>query len=128
MKAKVLVWLIDRLAFSDNERLTLTNAILRNIDAVPLRAVVDVNENRQVVIRGRVASTEDLVVYQQSAENAVKSIARNLIHNQVRFMAIDKGYLQSDDPKTQLFYKAALWFSQQETDLLKQMAGYTQPD
>lgn len=129
MIAKLVIWLMGRKTFSEKERLSLVNAVLRNIDAVPLRALIDVDDNRRILVRGKLASTEDLIVLQQSADTALNSVARNLIHEQVRFMAIDKGYLQSDDPKTQLFYKAALWFAQQENDLLKQMAGtYTQPE
>jgi hypothetical protein len=50
--------------------------------------------------------------------------ALRLIRDQVRFMAVDKGYLQSKDPEAQLFYKAALWYAQEEQALIDSLAGF----
>lgn len=97
--------------------------VMHRLGAVPLTAMIQVDENRQILVRGRPVSTEQLVMLKESAAVAVNSQARNLIKEQVRFMAIDQGFLKSDDPKTQTFYKAALWFAQEEDTLLRQMAG-----
>lgn len=126
MLSKILVFLL-RKDLPEKNRLLLMNVILTALDAVPLRAAISVDENRRIVIRGRVVPLESLMQLRDSAESVLNSQARNVIHEQVRFMAIEKGYLQTANPTEQLFYKAALWVMQEENELLKQMAGTLAP-
>lgn len=121
MILKLALWILRR-NWSVQDRTALTNTLLKSVGALPLRAVITADKQR-VLIHGKPVSADYLISLRTSAETALSSTARNLIHDQVRFIAIDQGFLQSADPTTQLFYKAALWFSQEETDLLKQLAG-----
>lgn len=123
MIAQLAVWLLGRKSFSEKDRIILTNALLRGAGAFPLRAVIGVDANQRMTINGKPVSLDDMATLRDTADTALRSPARKLVHEQVRFMAIDKGFLQTEDPKVQLFYKAALWFAQEETELLKQMAG-----
>lgn len=123
MIAKFLVWVLRRKVFSEKDGLLILDAALQRIGAFPLRGVLNMDANNRLMVRDKVVSLDDIAMLRDTADTALRSPARKLVHEQVRFMAIDKGFLQSDDPKTQLFYKAALWFAQEEDNLLKQLAG-----
>lgn len=94
-----------------------------------MRAAITTDAANRILVHGKPVSAEQLMTLRETAASTLRSPARNLIHEQVRFMAIDRGFFQSDDPKAQVFYKAALWYAEQENDLLTQLAAdsYTQP-
>ncbi len=123
MTVRLVAWLLEHTSLSEQDRLSLLSKVMHSLDAVPLHAIITVDENRRIFIKGKPVNAEQLVTLQESAASAVNSQARNLIREQVRFAAIDQGFLKSDDPKTQLFYKAALWYAQEEDSLLRQMAS-----
>lgn len=127
MIAAIVVWALKHLSLSEKDRLVLLTGVMHSINTVPLHAIITVDENRHILVQGKPLNVDQLLTLQESAVSVLNSQARNLIHEQVRFAAIDQGFLKSDDPKTQLFYKAALWFAQEETTLLKQLAGASDP-
>lgn len=127
MIIRLIVWALNRKDLSEQDRLTLLTEVMHSLKAVPLRAIITVDEDNRIFIQGKPASVEQLMSLQESAASALNSTARNLIREQVRFAAVDKGFLKSDNLKTQLFYKAALWYAQEEDELLRQMAATTDP-
>lgn len=127
MIVRIIAWFLERKNLSEQDRLALLTRVMHSLEAVPLHAIITVDESQRILIQGRLATVEQLVSLQESATSVLNSQARNLIHEQVRFAAIDQGFLKSDDPKTQLFFKAALWFAQEESTLLKQLAGLPDP-
>lgn len=122
MIVQVIKWLW-RSRLSDKDRLSLLNIVIHRLDIIPLRAIITVDENRRVLVQGKPLDTEQLIVLRESASSTLNSYARNIIREQIRFAAIDQGFLKSDDPQTQLFYKAALWFAQEEQNLLENIAS-----
>lgn len=127
MILRFVAWILKYKSWSEQDRLVLLTKVMHSLDAVPLHAIITVDENQRILIQGKLATVEQLIALQESATSVLNSQARNLIREQVRFAAIDQGFLKSDDPKTQLFYKAALWFAQEETELLQRMAGIPDP-
>ncbi len=127
MIAKLAAWLLRRKTFSEKDRIILTNAVIHSLDALPLRAIITVDEGRRILVQGKPLAAEQVLALQESAAAALANPAASLIDEQVRFAAIDRGFLQSDDPKTQLFYKAALWFAQERKNLLTQLSGPSDP-
>lgn len=122
MIAKILAWGIRKWNFSDKDRLVLITGVMHSLDAVPLHAIISVDENRRILVQGKPISSEQAFALSESAATALRSQALSLVHEQVKFAAIDRGFLKSDDPRTQLFYKAALWFAQQERELLEMLS------
>lgn len=114
-------FIIKHYPFSLRARTALTNTLIGSI-AIPIRAAITVRGGR-IFINGKQAEPEMLLSLHEAADAVLKNQARKLIHEQVRFMALDKGFLGTDDPTQQLFYKAALWYSQEENNLLEQLAG-----
>lgn len=117
-----LIKLILRIPLSDKDQLALVNSVINRV-GIPLRSILAVDGNRRILVNGSPLSIEQSQSIQEGAYALLRNPARKLIRDQVRFQAIDKGYLQSADPKVQLFYKAALLFAQEEEELTRQLAG-----
>ena len=48
-----------------------------------------------------------------------------LVRDQVRFTCVENGFMKNEksDPYQSLFYKAALWYAQEEKTLIEALAG-----
>lgn len=120
---RFVVWLLKRKKLSEKDRLVLTNYLLESIKTIPLRSLITQDPNRVIHIQGVPLSVEQSIALRESAKAALNSKARQTVQDQVRFAAIDKGYLKSYDQTDALFYKAAIWYSQEENQLLEWLAG-----
>lgn len=124
MIAKLVAWLL-RQDLSVKNRGILMNAVINSLDTVPLRAMISTDENRRVLVQGKLLSPEQAISLRESATSLLNNQAMKLIREQVRFAAIDQGFLQNEkaDPYRELFYKAALWYAQSERELVEAIAG-----
>ncbi len=129
MIAKVLVWCLKHFRFSEKESVTLTNALIHSVQAVPLHAIITVDENRRILVQGEPLDIEQTISLGQSAVALQQSTLLRLIREQVRFTAIDNGFLRNEkaDQYQESFYKAALWYAQQEKELIDALAGPSDP-
>ena len=127
MIASFASWALRRMRPGSKGRAILTAAILDSIDAVPLRSMIAIDEHRRVLVRGEPLNPEEFIQLRESARAILNNRATRLIRDQVRFVAINDGYLKSIDPETQIFYKAALWYAQSEKELLQELAGTQDP-
>lgn len=125
MILSLVLWFIRRKNLSDKDRNKVITTLLESIDAPPLQALISVDENRRVLVNGKPLSVEQIQALRESASAVLNSTARNLIHEQVRYAAIDTGFLKNGtgDLYSQLFYKAALWTAQEEDNLLRALAS-----
>lgn len=117
-----LIKLILRIPLTDKDQTNLVNAVINRV-GIPLRNILAVDGNRRILVNGSPLSIEQTQGIQEGAYALLRNPTRKLIRDQVRFQAVDKGYLQSNDPKVQLFYKAALLFAQEEEELTRVLAG-----
>lgn len=107
---------------SEKEQTHVVNTLLRRID-IPTRAILAVDGSRRVLVNGRPLSIEQSQSIQEGAHALLRNPTLKLVRDQVRFQAVDKGFLQSDNPSTQLFYKAALLYAQEEQRLVESLIG-----
>lgn len=99
----------------------LTGAIA-GISGVPLTASISVESDGSIMIHGKKLSALDMQALRESADGALNSYARSVVRDHVRFVAINNGFLKNDNLDTQVFYKAALWFSQEEDRVLSALS------
>lgn len=94
----------------------------------PLRGIIAYDDANRMMVNGRRVSPDQLLTLRDSAQNALDNGALKLIREQVRFNALNQGYLQNTDPsKDAGFYKSVLWYAQEEINILQALAGtYTQ--
>lgn len=125
MIARIVAFLL-RKNLSLADRTILVNAVIHRL-GIPTRAIITVDDHRRIVVNGSPLSIEQTQSLQKNAYALSKNQALKLIRDQVRFRAVDLGFLQSKDPEAQLFYKAALWYAQEETELIESLAGTQDP-
>lgn len=127
MLIKLVIWLLKWKRLSVRDRTVLTNVLLESIKAVPLKSIISIDQSHNIYVMGQPLDGDQVVKLRNSASSTIHSEARRLVQNQVRFAAIDKGFLKNYDDKDELFYKAALWYSQQENELLEALSGEITP-
>lgn len=123
MIVRFLVWLLRYKKISEKDRTFVLNALLESIKSVPLRYVISTDNNRNIYVMGKPLSIEEALSLRDSASAVLNSKVRKLVQDQIRFKAIEDGYLKNYDPVKGVFYKAALWYSQQENELLEELSG-----
>lgn len=128
MIVRLALWLLRSKRLSVKDKTLVVNTLLEGIKAIPLRSLITQSENGTILVQGRPLAADELIGLRESAVSAVHSKARQLVQNQVRFAAIDKGYLKSYNQDDALFYKAALWFAQEENALLEWLGGNVRPE
>jgi hypothetical protein len=120
MIARIVAWLIGK-NLSVSVRTILVNAVIHSLEMPPTRAIISKDESRRILVQGKPLSEEQAALFLEGAYALTTNPAQKLIRDQVRFMAVDRGFLQSSNPETQLFYKAALWYAQTEQELVLEL-------
>jgi hypothetical protein len=123
MLARIIAFLLKR-DLSVKTRTILLNAVIHSF-GFPIKAIISTDENRRILVQGKLLTVDETVQLQESAYALARNPALRLIRDQVRFKAIELGYLQNvdADPYRELFYKAALWYAQEEKELIDGLAG-----
>jgi len=117
---RLIVWALKTFG----NRQFLESVVFEALEAPPIRGIIEQDENRRLMLSGKVLAPEQLMQLQESARNALDSYALKVIRDQIRFRAINDGFLSNQDPtETASFWKAALWYAQEEKNLLQSIAG-----
>jgi len=123
MIVKLTTWLLKRSNLSKKDRMLLTNAILDKLYAIPTRDIITLNEEGRLLVNNVPLDHEKTIQLRDSARAALNSQVRNLVKSQVAYKAVTMGVHKSKDIDELYFAKAAIWWGQQEDDLLKLLAG-----
>lgn len=108
-----LIWLIERLlngALSPAQRNRLVIHILDKLSALPLRAII-VSSDEGLLVNGQTVDFEKARALRDSSTRVLESQAFAICLDQVRFLAVQKGLATGLPPEDLLFYRAALWYS-----------------
>lgn len=123
MIVKLIIWLLKSKRLSAKNRVVLINALMDKMNAVPLQSLIAKDNAGNLYVAGRKLSGDEAWKLRENASMLLRSNARKLVQDQVRFTAIDKGFLKNDLDDVTLFYKAAIWFSQEENAVYESIAG-----
>jgi hypothetical protein len=124
MLANIVAWCLNRSWLSIKDKNVLVTAVINTLD-IPTRSILTTDENRRILVQGVPLSIEQTQQLQESAFALTNNQALHLIRDQVRFTAVQNGFLTNvdADPIRELFYKAALWYAQEEKVLIASLAG-----
>lgn len=125
MLVRLICWLLKSSFLSPEKRVMLTNQVLSTIGALPLHAIITVDDAGKLHISGVPLEYEKAVSLRESASNVLNSDAWKIVHDQVLYLAVSKGVHEALNHDQILFAKAAIWYGQQERDVLKVLAGET---
>ena len=120
---KIIVKLLQKSNLSLEDRNNLTTAVLDKLEALPLRAIIENNEEGILLVNGREVDLEKAGMLRTNAKSLLESPLHKLIHQQVAFTAITMGVHKVKTVEEMIFARAALWWGQQEISLLKLLAG-----
>ncbi len=117
LATKLAVFLLHNSTLTNENRQLLTTVLLDRLGALPLRAKVVIDDVNRIFIDGKPLTLESAKLMYNGSQSLLKNFARNVVREQVTYMAIQKGVHENTSPEQGLFAKAALWFIQEE-DLL----------
>ncbi len=113
-------WLL-KLPLSLENRTRLTCAILEGLDAVPLSEIITRDVNGNLMIGGEYPEQDTINKLYESARGILNNPARKLVREHVRGLAGTRGVAQGDTPEKLYFYRAALWYSDTEQQMLEEL-------
>lgn len=122
MFIRLVCWILSQKKITTHDRQLLMKEVLSSIDALPLHAIITINEGK-LFIRGTEVDGERAMVLREGADAALHNSALELIHEQVLYQAVSQGVHISQTPEQMNFAKAAIWYSQEEIKLLKILAN-----
>jgi hypothetical protein len=124
-----VVWLVGyalKLNLSTEHRNKIVIHLLTALHAVPLSAIIDTNEQGEMLISGNTINIEKGIQLRGQAQAALKNQALNLIREQVKYETYVGAATKTATPEDLCFYRAALWWGQREEYFLKLLAQVQQ--
>jgi hypothetical protein len=122
MLAHLICWLLGTRLLTGKTREHVVNHLLTKIGAFPTHAIITVDEGK-LFIRGVPVEGERAYVLRHGAQIALDNIALRAVHEEVLYKAISQGIHLSQNFEHVQFAKAAVWYGQQERELLKLLAS-----
>ena len=116
--AKFVVYILRHKRLSGEAKAICTSALLDNLFAIPICDIITFDTQGTIQIRGRTLEPEQAKVFAESARLLRDSFAKKVIREQVAYEAVKLGVKQGLTPDMILFAKAALWYDQEERNLL----------
>lgn len=102
---------------SIEDRVALTTALLYKLQSLPLESTFII-DSKGISVNGKVLEPEQVINFTESCAALKDNFARKVIHEQIRYLAVNMGIHNSLSIDTLMFAKAALWCLSQEEDLL----------
>ncbi len=103
--------IIKQLRKSDltlEDRVALTTCLLDKLNAVPIGDIIMFTENG-LMINGKMLDMEQTISFREASVALKENFARKVIHEQVRYKAIDLGINKAQSIDTLMFSKACIW-------------------
>lgn len=112
-----------KLPLSLKNRTRLVSAILDRLNAVPLQSIINFRDDGALLVDGKSLTYEQAKALQESAKAMQDSYAREIVREQVAYIAGTRGVTEGDTPEKLYFYRAAMWSMLQEDELYRALAG-----
>lgn len=122
LTAKKVLAFINKKDLSPEDRSLLITALLKRFAAIPLHDIIYVSENGQLFVNGRKASSDTDQSLRISAERSLGEPALKFVREQVAYLTFVNAGHKASNLDELIFYRAALWWGQQEDKYLKLLA------
>lgn len=111
---KIILWALKTTSIVGTDRTRIINALLADINALPIKEAISFTQDGKVLIRGKAITQEQAQAIQQGAQALRSNSTHKLIHEQVLHEANLIGLHKGLTPEDILFAKAAIWCILQE--------------
>lgn len=125
MLSKIRIWLFKyllRSSLSRDERALYTGFLLNSLEGIPVRDIILINEQGELLVNGRPLTPEELSAYGKMAKGLLDSPLMKLIWDQIRYTSFKGGVSEGINQDSIIFYRTALWFGEQERAWLRMLA------
>lgn len=102
------------------DRTALTTVLLDKLQALPITNSIVVDHNG-ITINGKILEPDQAIMFSESCNALKDNYARKVIHEQVKYLAINMGIHNAVALDTLFFAKSSLWNLEQEEKLLAQI-------
>jgi len=102
------------------DRNAIVTVLLDKLVVLPLNNTLVIN-HKGIVVNGKPLEQEVALNFVESCHALKGNMARNIIREQMKFLAINLGIHNAVSLDTMYFAKAALWNIQQEDELLQKI-------
>ena len=116
-------WLLKNSQLSLENRIVLTAALLDKLNFIPAKDIIKTNQLGRLEINGREVTLEYAGQLRESAKRDLESLSRKIVNEQVAFRAVTLGIHNGDTLEKLIWSRVALWWAQEQEDLLKLLAG-----
>lgn len=121
MVISLLCWFLKRKNLSRTDRVRLVNSLLSTVGALPLHATIT-EDGGSLSIKGVPLDGERMAKIRENASAVLHNQAWQAVHEQALYLAVSLGIHKSQDFDQTMFAKAAIWFGEQERELLQTLA------
>jgi len=120
---KFNLWLLKHKKLKGEEKTKVLNALLENIGALPLTAVLFFDQDGTLKVNGKALEVEQAISIREGAVALMSNPTYILIKQQIAFLAVTEGIHKSLNSDMLLFSKAALWIQAREKELIELLQG-----
>ena len=121
--AKLARYLLSAGNLSTEDSVLLTSVILDKLGALPFKEIIGMDENQNLIIKGRPINLEEAKKIRLSAEMATQNTALNLILEQVTFLGVTEGFSKAQTSQQIIWGRAGVWITQNIKSALDTLAG-----
>lgn len=119
---RLAVRLLKKTELSLENRNLLTVFLLDKVGALPFTDIIQRNEN-QMLVNGVPLDYEKAKALQESAKAVLNNAALKIVWESVAYRAVNNGIYQAETERQIFWARAALWYGQQEKEILRELAG-----
>lgn len=119
--SNIIIWALKTTKIQGNDKTKLINALLANMDALPIRDTISI-ENGQILLRGKpIDSIETAQSLKQGASAMRQNFTRKIVQEQILFECSKIGLHLGKTPEDIMFAKAAIWVLMTEENIYKSL-------
>ena len=122
MNVKEVAEFLKSSALSVEDKNLLINVLLERLNAFPATSIIQQRNDGRLLINGQLVDVEKARQLREGALSLLQSSVRKLIKDQVAFIAVKKGVHEGTSPESIMFSKVAIWWGNEEEELLKLLA------
>jgi hypothetical protein len=122
MLSRLIAWLIRRNTFKGEAKNRVLAALLSNIGALPIQDIIKFDPQGTVYINDKKLDIEQAISFKESADALKESVARKIIREQIKYLAVKYGIHDGLSTETIMFSKAAFWIMEEEDKLIERLA------
>ena len=107
---------------SEEDRLALSTMLADKTGELPFRDIIRTDEEGRLTINDLPLTIEEIKVLREGAISVLNSMAWKTVRDQIASKAVSVGVHNGDNIYKMLFSRTALWWFQEEEELLKTLA------